>query len=114
MCGGTYFFTVTLRDRRSDLLVRHVDALRASWRDARARVAHDVLAAAVMPDHLHAVTHMHDGADDYPRLWQEIKKGFSRRLSHAGPRHGRRASGSTRSATRRTCARTWITCTSTR
>ncbi|WP_425494620.1 REP-associated tyrosine transposase [Lysobacter auxotrophicus] len=85
VCGGRYFFTVTLRDRRSDLLVRHVNALRASWRDAHARVAHDVLAAVVMPDHLHAVIRMDDGADDYPRLWQEIKKGFSRRLPRAGP-----------------------------
>src|SRR3546814_10902583 len=29
---GTYFFTVTLRDRRSDALVRHVEALRSAWR----------------------------------------------------------------------------------
>ena len=28
--GGTYFFTVNLLERRLDLLVRHVDALRAA------------------------------------------------------------------------------------
>ena len=83
--GGTYFFTVTLRDRRSDLLVLHVDLLRVSWRSARARIPHDVVAAVVMPDHLHAVLRMHDGADDYSRLWQDIKKGFSRRLGCVGP-----------------------------
>jgi len=84
-CGGTYFFTVTLRDRRSDLLVRHVDHLRASWRNASARIAHEVVATVVMPDHLHAVIRMQDDADDYSRLWQDIKKGFSRRLDNAGP-----------------------------
>jgi len=83
--GGTYFFTVTLRDRRSDLLVRHVDLLRSSWRKAHARIAHEVIAAVVLPDHLHAVIRMRDGADDYSRLWQEIKKGFSRNLPGASP-----------------------------
>jgi len=26
--GGTYFFTINLLERRADLLVRHIDALR--------------------------------------------------------------------------------------
>ena len=81
--GGTYFFTLTLRDRRSDLLVRHVDALRDSWRDARVRVPHEIVASVVLPDHLHAVLTLQDGADDYSNLWREIKKGFTRRI-HEG------------------------------
>ena len=83
--GGTYFFTVTLRDRRSDLLVRQVDALRECWRAAKTRVAHDVVASVVLPDHLHAVLTMGDGVDDYSRLWQDIKKGFTRRLRELDP-----------------------------
>ena len=78
--GGTYFFTVTLRDRRSDLLIVQVDALRASWKRAAGRVAHRIIAAVVLPDHLHALIEMRDGDDDYPKLWQEIKKGFTRRV----------------------------------
>jgi putative transposase len=77
---GTYFFTVTLHNRRSDALVRYVDALRSAWRAARFRVPHEVVAAVVLPDHLHAVITMCDGAGDYSRLWQDIKKGFTRRL----------------------------------
>jgi REP element-mobilizing transposase RayT len=34
--GGTYFFTVTLRNRSSDILVRHVDLLRDAFRSVRA------------------------------------------------------------------------------
>jgi putative transposase len=30
--GGTFFFTVTLADRSSDLLVRHVDRLHEFYR----------------------------------------------------------------------------------
>lgn len=52
--GGTYFFTLTLRDRRSDALVRRIDALRASWRAAAGRVPHPVVAVVVLPEHLHA------------------------------------------------------------
>ena len=77
---GTYFFTVTLRNRRSDLLVRHIDALRDAWRSARSRTPHAVIAVVVLPDHLHAVIRMRDGGD-YSRLWQDIKKGFTRRTT---------------------------------
>jgi putative transposase len=37
IAGATYFFTVTLRDRRSDLLVREIEALREAWRKAASR-----------------------------------------------------------------------------
>jgi len=81
--NGTYFFTVVLNNRSSDLLVRSIDILRASWRRAASRVPHDVIAAVVIPDHVHALIRMRDGYDDYPRLWQEIKKGFTRRSNIA-------------------------------
>ena len=55
IAGATYFFTVTLRDRRSDLLVREIEALREAWKMAVKRVPHRVVAAVVLPDHLHAV-----------------------------------------------------------
>jgi putative transposase len=80
--NGTYFFTITLRNRRSDLLVRRIDALFAAWRRARRRVPHRLVAFVVMPDHLHAVVTMIDGRDDYSRLIQDIKKGFTRRVCH--------------------------------
>jgi len=83
--GGTFFFTLTLRDRRSDLLVRHVDCLKASWRLAHHKRPHVVVAAVILPDHLHAVIRMPKGASDYSGLWREIKKGFTRRVAPQGP-----------------------------
>ncbi|UNK48722.1 transposase [Lysobacter sp. S4-A87] len=85
VAGATYFFTVTLRNRRGDALVRNIDLLRESWRCAMKRVPHEVIAAVVLPDHLHAVLTMQDNRDDYSRLWQEIKKGFTRRLGAPSP-----------------------------
>jgi putative transposase len=77
---GTYFFTITLRDRRSTLLVDRIDALFDAWRRARRRVPHRIIAFVVMPDHLHVLVTMKDGRDDYSRLIQDFKKGFTRRV----------------------------------
>ncbi len=64
--------------------MREVEALRDAWRKAASRVSHTVIAAVVMPDHLHAVIRMDDATGDFPRLWQDIKKGFTRRTSRPG------------------------------
>jgi hypothetical protein len=53
--GGTYFFTVTLADRRSSVLVEHIDALRAVVRETRAARPFAIDAVVVLPDHLHIV-----------------------------------------------------------
>lgn len=52
---------------------------------AKARIPHEVVAAVVLPDHLHAVITMRDASGDYPRLWQDIKKGFTRRIGATSP-----------------------------
>jgi putative transposase len=84
VAGGTFFFTVTLRDRSSDVLVRHVGALRSAWRVAKVRDPHEVIAAVVLPDHVHAVIRL-AGATDYSALWSDIKKGFTRRIGESSP-----------------------------
>lgn len=53
--GATYFFTVSLRNRRSDLLVRHIDLLRETVRATRERHPFRVDAWIVVPDHIHCV-----------------------------------------------------------
>jgi len=53
--GASYFFTVTLRDRRKDWLIAHVDPLRAVFRDVRRKRPFAIDAIVVLPDHLHAV-----------------------------------------------------------
>ena len=75
--GAVYFFTVTLRDRRSDLLVREINGLRDAWRAARSRVPHTIVASVILPEHLHAILRMHDDVADYPRFWRDLKRGFT-------------------------------------
>jgi putative transposase len=83
--GGTYFFTVTLADRRSDLLVTHVDAFRESIRAVRSRHPFEILATVVLPDHLHAIWSLPPGDDRYPMRWRQIKRRFSETLRRTSP-----------------------------
>ena len=83
--GASVFFTVTLRDRRSDLLVREIGLLREAVRTVRAGRPFAIQAWVVMPDHLHAVWTLPEGDADHAVRWAAIKAYVSRRLP-AGPR----------------------------
>ena len=78
--GGTFFFTVTLADRSSDLLVRHIDRLRRIYMSVRDRCPFETIAICVLPDHLHAVWSLPSGDPNFPLRWNLIKSGFSRGL----------------------------------
>jgi len=78
--GGTYFFTVTLADRRKSTLVEHVDLLRSATRLVKERHPFTIGAIVIMPEHLHTIWTLPDGDKDYPTRWALIKAGFSRAL----------------------------------
>ena len=81
VASGTFFFTVNLADRQSDLLVAHVESLRSVVRLTRQRHPFEVVAMVVLPDHLHAIWRLPENDTDYPTRWSLIKAGFSRRLA---------------------------------
>jgi putative transposase len=62
--GGTYFFTINLLERHSDLLVRHIDALREAVRRTRRERPFQIDAWVVLPDHMHCVIMLPEGEDD--------------------------------------------------
>ena len=78
--GGTYFFTVNLALRGSDLLVRRVDVFREAVRVTKAERPFRIDAWVVMPDHLHAVWTLPEGDADFSVRWGAIKGRFSRRV----------------------------------
>ncbi len=78
--GASVFFTVTLTDRRSRLLVQEVAALRDAVRATRAERPFQIDAWVVLPDHLHALWTMPEDDADYSTRWRLIKTRFSRRL----------------------------------
>ncbi len=77
IAGGTYFFTVTLRDRSSDILVQHVDLLRDAFRSVRTERPFTIDAIVLLPEHLHTVWTLPQGDSDYSRHWQAIKSRFT-------------------------------------
>jgi putative transposase len=75
--GGWFFFTLTLADRSSDLLVRHIERLRAAYAAALKRDPFETIAICVLPDHLHAIWALPQGNGDFSRRWSRIKHDFS-------------------------------------
>ncbi len=91
--GATYFFTVNLRDRRSDLLVGEIALLRDCVRATRARYPFHIDAWVVLPEHMHCLWTLPEGDADFARRWQVLKFAFSRRLpndEHRPPAHAAR------------------------
>ena len=84
--GGVFFFTVTLADRSSDLLIRNVDRLRRMYASAQERNPFETIAICVLPDHLHAIWKLPDGDANFSLRWSLIKAGFSRGLALNAPR----------------------------
>ncbi|WP_027855161.1 REP-associated tyrosine transposase [Marinobacterium litorale] len=87
--GGTCFFTVTLKDRGSNTLIDHIEALRDAHRAVLKKSPFVIDASVILPDHLHAIWRLPEDDADYSKRWQSIKADFSRRLSRSGKR-GRR------------------------
>jgi putative transposase len=83
---GRYFFTVALADRRGDLLVREVDALRAAVSRAPALYLFMIDAWVVLSAHLDAVWMLPDDDGDFPARRALIKRGVSGRVAEGESR----------------------------
>jgi putative transposase len=83
--GATYFFTVNPRDRRSGLLVTHIDALRGAVRDVRQLLPFRIDAWVVLPDHIHCLWTLPEEDSDFPERWRRIKATFSKSLPDIEP-----------------------------
>ena len=78
--GACYFFTVTLLDRASLLLVERINDLREAMRSVRMERPFNIDAVVILPDHLHCIWTLPPGDVDYALRWREIKSRFSRRI----------------------------------
>ena len=78
--GATYFFTLTAADRQGRVLLEHVQALRHSFRQVRARHAFALDAIVVLPEHLHMVMTLPPDDADFAGRIMLIKQGFSWRV----------------------------------
>lgn len=82
--GGTFFFTVTLKNRNSRVLTDHVDALRAAFRFVTQRNPFQTIAIVVLPEHIHTVWKLPANDDDYAGRWKAIKPQFTQHIGLQG------------------------------
>jgi len=82
--GARVFFTITLADRRSDLLLREIDLLREAVRDTRRERPFHIDAWVVLPDHMHCIWTMPEDDADYSTRWGAIKARFTIATRRAG------------------------------
>lgn len=75
--GATYFFTLTLADRKSNLLTTKINRLRKAYASVNQRYPFQTIAICVLPDHLHAIWTLPSDDHDYSLRWQLIKRNFS-------------------------------------
>jgi putative transposase len=85
--GGTYFFTINLLERRSDLLARHINAVREAVRRTRRERPFVIDAWVVLPEHMHCFITLPEGDDDFSNRIKAIKI----RFVHAIPTTERRS-----------------------
>ena len=84
IAGGTFFFTVTLADRRSSILADQIASLRAAFRLTRREKPFAIDAIVVLPDHLHAIMTLPPEDADFSGRWRRIKGLFTRDVARDG------------------------------
>lgn len=78
--GASVFFTVTLQERGTRLLLDHITTLRRAVAVTKAERPFHIRAWVVLPDHLHCVWTLPGGDSDFSTRWRLIKTRFSRAL----------------------------------
>ena len=79
--GGTFFFTVTLLERRRKLLTENIDNLREVFQAARRSRPFTLEAIVIWPDHLHCIWTLLSGDADFSTRWHDIKARFAAQIS---------------------------------
>lgn len=72
-----YFFTVTLKNRQSSLLIDHIDLLKACIQKVKQEHPYTIKAFVILPDHTHALWELPENDADYSLRWRKIKSYFT-------------------------------------
>ena len=79
--GASYFFTINLADRSSDLLIKQIETLRYAFKTVKQRHPFYIDTIVILPDHLHMLCTMPNDDTDYSKRIKLIKYYFSYRIT---------------------------------
>ena len=82
--GGTFFFTVTLKNRKSNLLVERFSLFKEAVQRVKDQHPFQIKAYVVLPEHLHMIWELPSGDSNYSLRWKKIKALFSKSIHKAG------------------------------
>lgn len=78
--GAVYFFTLNLRDRKSDLLIKEIDKLRLAFNKVIRKHPFKIEGIVILPDHLHFMFKLPSNDGDYPLRIRLIKSAFTHQI----------------------------------
>ena len=77
VANATYFFTLNLQNRKSNLLINHIEHLRFAFKKVQNNHPFYLDAVVIMPDHCHMIMTLPEGDKNYPLRLSLIKSSFS-------------------------------------
>jgi len=78
--GASYFFTLTLQDRRSDLLICKIKELRIAFQRVMKTCPFTIDGIVVLPEHMHMTMTLPPDDTNYSQRISFIKSAFSRQI----------------------------------
>ena len=78
--GASYFFTLTLQDRRSDLLICKIKELRIAFQRVMKTSPFTIDGIVVLPEHMHMSMTLPPDDTNYSQRISFIKSAFSRQI----------------------------------
>ena len=78
--GASYFFTLTLQDRRSDLLICKIKELRIAFQRVMKTSPFTIDGIVVLPEHMHMTMTLPPDDTNYSQRISFIKSAFSRQI----------------------------------
>ncbi|MBU5617476.1 transposase [Psychrobacter sp. TAE2020] len=78
---GTYFFTMNLLDRKSQLLTTHANQFRQAYRITKQNHNFQLHALILLPDHIHILITLAEESDNYAVIISSLKTHFSRQIT---------------------------------
>ena len=82
--GGTFFFTVTLENRKSRLLIDQINLLKDAVQKVKNQDPFLIKAYVILPEHLHMIWELPKEDSNYSLRWKKIKTLFSKSIYKSG------------------------------